>query len=91
MNRTGQWFRSEAKRRWGKEAAWITGRGRFALLAHCGVLTITLWDDLKSAQAKKKFIDEFRCGHACSRRHEIIDLAKSGPNAVFAQKATNML
>ena len=45
-----------------------------ALLAHCRVLTVTLWPTLEAAQVCKKRIDETACGGRCVRDHEIIDL-----------------
>jgi hypothetical protein len=66
---------AEARRRWGKEAAWIEGNGQFALLAWCRVLTVTLWSTRTQAEEQKKVIDEMGCGGLCSRAHEIIDLS----------------
>lgn len=71
-----QIWRTEAKKRWGKEAAWIAGHGRFALLAWCRVLTVTLWETKAEAEMAKNGIDKFGCGGACSRHHEIVELIK---------------
>lgn len=70
-------WRTEAKKRWGKEAAWITGNGQFALLAWCRVLTVTLWSTRAEAEAQKEVIDRTACGGGCfgSSAHEIIDLS----------------
>ena len=70
-------WHKEAKRRWGKEAAWITGDGQFALLAKCSGLTVTLWRTREEAQERKKFIDANACGIGCTctRNHEIVDLS----------------
>jgi hypothetical protein len=38
----------KAKKHWPK-AEWILGNGNIALLAHCGVLTVTLWTDEEEA------------------------------------------
>jgi len=67
-------WRSEAGRRWGKEAAWITGSGQFALLAWCRALTVTLWATKAEAEREKAFIDRTACGGLCTLNHEIIDL-----------------
>ncbi len=77
-------YSQKAKKKWGKKAAWIKGTGRYALLAWCGVLTVTLWDDLAEAEANKEIIDKGGCGNQCVRdngsawrnnsRHEIVDL-----------------
>ncbi len=69
------WFK-EAKRRWGKKAAWIHGDGQYALLAWCRVLTVTLWPTKDEAEENKKFIDEMACGGGCTRNHEIVDLGE---------------
>lgn len=70
-------WHTEAQRRWGKEAEWITGNGQFALLAWCKVLTVTLWSTTAEAEENKKFIDEMACGGGCTRNHEIVDLGST--------------
>ena len=67
-------YRSKARKRWPK-AYWILGEGRYALLAHCKVLTITLHDDIEKANASKEMIDKYACGGRCVRKHEIVDLS----------------
>lgn len=64
-------YRTTAKCLWPR-AIWIHGEGPYALLAWCGVLTVTLWRTLEEAQNSKKVIDATDCGHACRGRHEII-------------------
>jgi len=71
-------YRKLAQRKWGRRAEWITGKGPFAVLAHCRVLTVTLWTSLEKAQAAKKGIDDCACGGMCHKDHEIINL--SSPN-----------
>jgi hypothetical protein len=66
-------YHKKAKRRW-RKAEWITGEGRYALLAHCRALTITLWPTIEEAEVCKTRIDETACGGLCWRNHEIIDL-----------------
>ncbi len=73
----GKSWLAEARRRWGKEAAWIHGDGQFALLAWCRVLTVTLWSTMAKAEENKKFIDEMACGVGCTRNHEIVDSGNS--------------
>ncbi|GAI92523.1 unnamed protein product [marine sediment metagenome] len=68
-------WRMEAKRRWGKKAAWIHGDGQFALLAWCRVLTVTLYTTRTEAEEQKKEIDRTACGGLCTGDHEIIDLS----------------
>jgi hypothetical protein len=67
-------YKAKAKRKCGKTAEWITGNGRYALLAHCRVLTVTLWPTMEAAEVCKKRIDETACGGKCVRDHEILDL-----------------
>lgn len=68
-------YRSIAQRRWGCRAEWIEGSGRFAVLAHCRVLTVSLWPTLEQAKNVKKRLDDYACGGKCNRDHEIVDLS----------------
>ena len=69
------WYR-KANRLWGDEAVWILGEGRFALLAPCGKLSVSLWETREEAEERKETIDKYACGGMCNRgRHEIVDLA----------------
>lgn len=54
-------------------AEWIRGTGRWALLAHCNVLTVTLHRSRRNAEQARTFIDRTGCGHQCSRHHDIVD------------------
>ena len=72
-------WRAEAKRRWGRKAAWIQGDGQFALLAWCRVLTVTLWTTRTEAEEQKNCIDRTACGGGCTGDHEIIDLSIARP------------
>ncbi len=56
-----------------KRAAWVSGAGPYALLAHCQVLTVTLHRTAEAAERSKEGIDG-ACGHMCSSRHEIVEL-----------------
>ena len=73
-------WKTAAKCIW-RRAAWITGDGRYALLAYCDVLTVTLWDDPTEAEERKAFIDQYQCGHACTGRHEIVELTPAARGA----------
>ena len=75
MNNPSRYYGKLADRRW-KHAEWITGNGRFALLAHCRVLTVTLWKTIGEAEMAKQRIDETACGGACIGMHEIIDMGE---------------
>ncbi len=53
--------------------AWITGDGPYAVLAHCDeLLTVSLHPDHVIAEESIDVLDQFGCGHACGRRHEIV-------------------
>lgn len=68
-------YKTLAKRRWGKKAVWVTGNGPYALLAPCGVLTVTLWSTLEGAEEAKQQIDLTGCGGRCLRfGHRIVNL-----------------
>lgn len=58
-------------------AVWIqntsTRPARWALLAHCDGLTVTLHPRRREAENARTFIDRTGCGHLCSRHHEIVD------------------
>ena len=61
----------------GRRAAWIDGMGRFAVVAHCSVLTVTLWSELEDAQRALSNLDTtIGCGSVCHRDHELIRLSE---------------
>lgn len=66
-------FQTAAKCIWPR-AAWVQGEGRFALLAYCRVLTVSLHETAEAAEDSKAFIDEFHCGGMCYGRHEVLEL-----------------
>jgi len=51
---------------------WIAGEGSIALISWCGGPTISLWLDTEAAEDSKGWIDTYKCGHACTGRHEIV-------------------
>lgn len=53
-------------------AAWVSGEGPWAVLAHCRTLTVTLHADLEGAEKAKQTIDDTACGGRCYHRHEIV-------------------
>lgn len=57
-----------------KNAVWVGGEGPWALLAHCGDLSVMLYPTEEAAQTAKVQIDNFGCGHACHGAHEIVRL-----------------
>ena len=66
-------YRAVARCIWPR-AEWIEGEGPFALLAHCRVLTITLYADADAAATHKRQIDTTGCGGRCSGNHEIVQI-----------------
>jgi hypothetical protein len=75
---------SSRHRTWNKVAeciwprsVWVTGEGRYAVLAWCRSLTVTLWESPAEAENAKQFIDKLACGGMCSRDHEIVELDPS--------------
>jgi hypothetical protein len=68
-------WRQVAARRW-PGAAWISGSGRFAVVAPCGHLTASLWHTQDEARRTWRGLASSECGSACNpARHVIIDLA----------------
>lgn len=67
-------WRQIALKRWGQDAEWIRGDGRFALVADCNYTTVTLHETLERAEEVKAEIDRFGCGGRCIRSHKIMDL-----------------
>lgn len=55
-------------------AEWIDVEGPYALVAHCRVITVTLWATHEEAEKAKAIIDWSACGGACHRAHEIVTL-----------------
>jgi len=66
-------YRMVAHCRW-PHAAWVTGEGRWAVLAHCRALTVTLHPTLERAARAKRLIDTDACGGRCHRDHDLVDL-----------------
>lgn len=57
-------------------AAWVHGEGPVALIAWCNVTTVTLWPSVDDAEKSLAFIDDHGCGARCTRRHEIVRVAR---------------
>lgn len=66
-------FRTFARCIWPR-AVWIAGNGPYAVVAYCGVTTITLHADPDAAQEALATIDATGCGGRCSRHHKLIRL-----------------
>jgi hypothetical protein len=50
---------------------WIVGDGEYAVIAWCGVPTVTLHAEHAAALDAHTFITELGCGGSCVRAHEI--------------------
>jgi hypothetical protein len=85
--RRHQSYRTLAKCKWPR-AEWIRGDGRYALLAHCRVLTVALHQTHESAEKSKQVIDTSACGGHCHNNHEIIDLDTQTTNSRRARSRT---
>ncbi|GEN78706.1 hypothetical protein [Actinotalea fermentans] len=55
-------------------AAWITGDGPFAVLAWCGVTSVTLHADTDAATRALEIVNASGCGGRCTRDHELVRL-----------------
>ena len=72
-------WKVHAVERWGKEAKWIFGQGKYAVLSRCGPLTITLWYFKGQAQQRFKALNRNTCGPKCVQRHELVSLPPRRP------------
>jgi len=69
-------WRSFARRRWPR-AAWISGAGPFATVSDCPPCrTVELHRTRAKAEDTLDFLREYACGHRCTGRHRIVDLAE---------------
>lgn len=60
-------------------AARVDGEGRYALMAYCNVLTVSLWANLDDAIKNRRMIDGAHCGSRCSGCHAVLDLDEDPP------------
>lgn len=66
-------YEEMARRRWPR-AERVSGGGRFASVAYCRVVTVTLFPSRAAAESAKARIDSLGCGGRCTRRHVVVDL-----------------
>ncbi len=59
-------------------AAWVAGHGKFALIAWCGVPTITLHQAIEPALQQRAVVDSLGCGGRCRKRHEVVHVDVGG-------------
>ncbi len=64
----------KAKIKWGPYTE-ITGNGRFAVVAYCEGVRVSLWDVIEDARNMKTIINTSGCCKSCKPQlHEVIDL-----------------
>jgi len=59
-------------------AGWIAGDGPFAVIAWCGVTSVTLHPDAATAARSLATIGATGCGGRCVRKHELVRLDFGG-------------
>lgn len=57
-----------------RTAAWVRGHGRWALLAHCRTLTVSLHRSQPAACRSRRWLDRYGCGSECFGAHQIVRL-----------------
>jgi len=73
--RTHRGYQSLAECCW-PEAAFITGDGPHAVLARCGLLSVSLYPTPDEARRRLRRLEAEGCGRTCEGRHELADLAQ---------------
>lgn len=68
--RTHRGFQSLAECIW-PEAAYITGDGPYALVAHCDMLSVALYETATEAGDARRRLSTVGCGRTCERRHQL--------------------
>ncbi len=71
--RTHRGYQSLAECTW-SDAFYVVGDGPFALLAHCDMFTVTLYETVLEARRRKRRLDEQSCGKTCEGAHELAAL-----------------
>ena len=61
-----------------QRAAWIAGNGPFAVIAWCGVTSVTLHPDVGTAEHALEVVDGTGCGGRCVRHHDLVRLEFDG-------------
>jgi len=83
--RTHHGYQSLAECCW-PEAAYLTGDGPFAVLARCGLLSVSLYPTRDEAQRRLRRLVADGCGRGCEGRHDLVDLGQ--PEALTASWST---
>ena len=61
-----------------RNAVWVMGSGEFALIAWCGLPSISLWASAVEAEEERELLDGTGCGGRCTRRHEVVRVDLEG-------------
>ena len=69
-----------------QRAAWIAGDGPFAVIAWCGVTSVTLHPDVGTAELALETVDGTGCGGRCTGRHELVRLDFDGQFTTTTRK-----
>lgn len=68
-------------------AEWVRGSGTWALIAHCNVFTVTLWQTRRDAERFRRAIDRTGCGSVCTRHHQIVRIDRTPPGPRIERRA----
>lgn len=71
--RTHHGYQSLAECTW-PDAAYVVGDGPYALVAHCQMLTVALYETLAEARRRIRRLDADRCAKTCVGDHELVAL-----------------
>ena len=68
--RTHRGFQSLAECTW-HEAAYVIGDGPYALVAHCDMLSVALFETAAEAGQARRRMNTVGCGKTCEGRHQL--------------------
>lgn len=68
--RTHRGFQSLAECMW-PTAAYVIGDGPYALVAHCDMLSVALYETAAEAGEARRRLNSVGCGRTCERRHQL--------------------
>lgn len=69
--RTHRGYQSLAECMW-PAVAYVIGDGPFAVLAHCDMFTVSLYETSTEARRRARALEANGCGKTCEGRHELI-------------------
>ena len=68
--RTHRGFQSLAECVW-PDAAYVIGDGPYALVAHCDMLSVALYETAAEAGQARRRMNTVGCGKSCEGRHQL--------------------